>query len=79
LYFSPNIIQVIKSRRMRWVGDVAHMEDRRGANRVLVARPDGKRPHGKPRHKCEDNMKMDFKDVGSGGMDWVSLTEDRDD
>jgi hypothetical protein len=78
LYFSPNIFQVIKSRRMRWAGHVTRMEDTRGAHSILMGRPDGKRSLGKPRHRCEDNIKMDFKDVGSEGMDWIALAEDRD-
>ena len=53
MYSSPNIIQVIKTRRMRWVGRVLYMEDRGGAHRVLVARPEGKRPLGRPRHRWE--------------------------
>ena len=60
LYSSPNIVQVIKSR-MRWVGHVARMSARRGVCRVLVGKPDGKRPLGRPKHRCEDNIKMDLQ------------------
>jgi hypothetical protein len=60
LYFSPNIFQVIKSTRMRWVEHVAHMGKRRGVYRVLVGKPEGKRPLGRPRHRWEDNIMMDL-------------------
>jgi hypothetical protein len=70
LYSSPNIIGVIKSRRMRWAGHVARMGDKRGAYRILVGRPEGRRPPGRPRCRREDNIKMDLYDVGSGhGLD----------
>jgi hypothetical protein len=60
LYFSPNIIRVIKSKRMRWAGHVARIVEGRGAYRVLMGRPEGRRPLGKPRCKWEDNIKMDL-------------------
>ena len=63
---SPNIIQVIKSRRMKWVGHVARMGGRRGAYRVLVGKPEGKRPLGRPRYRWEDNIKMDLQELGWG-------------
>jgi hypothetical protein len=66
LYSSPNIIRVIKSRRLRWAGHVARMGDRRGAYRTLVGKPDGRRPLGRPRHRWEDNIKMDLREVGGG-------------
>ena len=78
LYFSPNSFRVIKSRRMRWAGHVAHMGERRGVCRVLVGKPEGKRPHGRPRRRWEDNIKMDLQDVGCGGMDWIELAHDND-
>jgi len=67
LYSSPNIIWVIKSRRMRWAGHVARMGERRGVCRVLVGKPEGKRPLGRPRRKWEDNIKIDLQEVGCGG------------
>ena len=73
LYCSPNIVRVMKSRRMRWVGHVARMGDRRGVYRVLVGKPEGKRPLGRPRRRWEDNIKMDLQEVGSGGLDWIEL------
>jgi len=69
---------VIKSRRMRWAVRVALMRERRGGYRVLVGKPEGKRPLGRPRHRWEDNTKMDLKEVGCGGMDWIELAQDRD-
>jgi hypothetical protein len=67
---SPNIIQVIKSRRMRWAGHVARMRERRGTYRILIGRPEGRRPLGRPRRRWEDNIKMDLQDVGLGhGLD----------
>jgi hypothetical protein len=67
LYFSPNIIRMIKSRRMRWVGYVAHMGEGRGVYRVLGGRPEGKRPLGRPRCRWEDNTKMDLREIGLMG------------
>ena len=69
LYCSPNIVWVIRSRRMRWVGHLAHMGKRRGIYRVLVRKPEGKRPLGRHKHRWEDNIKMDLQEVGCGGMD----------
>jgi hypothetical protein len=66
LYSSPNIIRVIKSRRMRWVGHVAHMGEKRGAYQILVGRPEGRRPLGRPRCRWEDNIKTDLQEVGWG-------------
>ena len=63
---------------MRWVGHVAHMGERRGVYRVLVVKPEGKRPLGRTRHRWKDNIKMDLQEVGCGGVDWIELAEDRD-
>ena len=62
LYSLPNIVQVVKSRRMRWAGHVARMGEERGVHRILVGKPEGKRPLGKPRLRWEDNIKMDLND-----------------
>jgi hypothetical protein len=67
LHSSPNIIQVIKSRRLRWAGHVARMGKIRGAFRTLVGKPEGRRPLGRPRRRLEDNIKMDLREVGGGG------------
>jgi hypothetical protein len=78
LYCSSNDIQVIKSRRMRWEGRVARMEERRDAYRVLVGRTEGKRLLGRPRHRWEDNIKMGLQERGWGSMDWIDLAQDSD-
>jgi hypothetical protein len=77
LYSSPNIVRVKKSRRMRWVGNVGRMSERRGVYRVLVGKPEGKRPLEKPRRRWEDNNKMHLQEVGCAGMDWIELARDR--
>ena len=63
---------------MRWAGHVARMRERRGAYRVLVGKPEGKRPLGRPRRRWEDNIKIDLHEVECGGMDWIELAQDRD-
>jgi len=76
LYSSPNIVRVIKSRRMRWAGHVVRMGEGRGTYRVLVGKPEGKRPMGRPRHRWEDNIKMYLQDVGVGvwtGSSWLRI------
>ena len=73
LYSSPNILRVIKSRRIRWAGHVARMGEERGAYRVLVGKPEGKRPLGRPRRRWVDNIRMDLQKVGRGYMDWIGL------
>jgi hypothetical protein len=69
---------MIKSRRLIWAGHVARMGEGRGAYRVLVRKPEGRRPLGRPWHRWEDNIKMDFREVGCGGRDWIDLGQDRD-
>ena len=78
LYSSPNIVRVIKSRRLRWAGHVARMEEGRGVHMVLVGKPEGKRPLGRPRRRWEDNIKMDLQKVGRACGDWMELAKDRD-
>jgi len=78
LYSSPNIVRVIKSRRMRWAGNVARMCEEKGVYSVLVGKPEGMRPLGRPRHRWVDNIKMDLQEVGCGYMDWIGLAHDRD-
>jgi hypothetical protein len=77
LYSSPNIVRVIKSRRMRWAGHVARMGEGRGIYRVLVGRPEGKRPLGRPKHRWEDNIKIDLREIGIDGTNWIQLSQDR--
>ncbi|KAJ4443710.1 hypothetical protein ANN_05385 [Periplaneta americana] len=78
LYSSPDIIRNLKSRRLRWAGHVARMGESRNAYRVLVGRPEGKRPLGRPRRRWEDNIKMDLREVGYDDRDWLNLAQDRD-
>ena len=70
LYASPNTLRVIKSRRMTWVGHVARMGVERGVYRVLVGKPEGRRPLGRPWRRWVDNIRMDLQEVGCGYMDW---------
>jgi len=78
LYSSPNIVRVIKLRRMRWAGHVARMGERRGVYRILVGKPERKRPLGRHRRRWEDNIEMGLQEVGCGRMDWIERAEDRD-
>ena len=78
MYCSPNIVRVIKSRRIRWAGHVARMGEERGVYRVLVGKPEGRRPLGRPRRRWVDNIRMDLKDVGCGYKDWIGLAQDRE-
>ena len=71
LYCSPNVVRVIKSRRMRWAGYVASMGEKRGVYRVLVGKPEGKRQIGRPSLRWEDNIKMHLQEVGRGGRDCI--------
>ena len=78
LYSSPNIVRVIKSRRTIWAGHVARMGEERRVYRVLMGKPEGKRPLGRLRHRWVDNIRMDLQEVGCGYMDWIGLAQDRD-
>jgi hypothetical protein len=78
LYSFPNIIRQIKLRRTRWAGHVAHMGEERNVYRVLMGKPEGKRPLGRPRHSWEDGIKMDLREIGWGSADWIQLAQDRD-
>ena len=78
LYCLPNIVRVVKSRRMRWAGHVARMGEGRGVHRVPVGKPEGKRPLGRPRRRWGENIKMDLQEVGGACGDWMELAQDRD-
>jgi len=78
LYSTPNIVRVIKSRRMRWAGHVARIGEERGMYRVLVRKPEGRRPLGRPRRRWADNIRMDLQEVGCVYMDWIGLAQDRE-
>jgi hypothetical protein len=78
LYSSPNIIRTIKSRRMRLTGHVARMGAKRNAYRILVGKPEGKRPLGRPRRRWVDNIKINIREIGWDGMDWIDLAQCRD-
>jgi hypothetical protein len=77
LYSLPNIFRVIKSRRMRWAGHVACIWEGRGIYRVLVGRPEGKRPLRRPRCRWENNIKMDLREIGIDEVNWIQLAQDR--
>jgi hypothetical protein len=78
LYSSPDIIRQVKSRRMRWVGHVARMGEERKLYKVLVGKPEGKRPLERPRRRWEDGIRIDLREIGLGGVDWIPLAQDRD-
>jgi hypothetical protein len=77
LYSSPSIIGIMKSRRMRWASHVARMREKRNAYRLLVGKPEGKRPLGRPKRRWVDNIKMDLGEVGWSDVDWIGLAKDR--
>jgi hypothetical protein len=77
LYSLPKIVRVVKSR-MRWTGHVVRMGEGRGVYRVMMERPEGKRPLGRPRRRWENNIKMDLQEVGRGCGDWMEMAQDRD-
>jgi hypothetical protein len=76
LYSSPNIIRMIKSRRMTGAEHVARMAEKRNAYRILVRKPEGKRPLGRPRCRWVDNIKIDVRQTGWDGIDWTDLAQD---
>jgi hypothetical protein len=78
LYSSPSIIRIMKSERMRWTGHVARMGKKRNTYRLLVEKPEGRRPLGRPRRRWLDNIRMDLVEVGWRDVDWIGLAQDRD-
>ena len=78
MYRSPNIVRVIKSRRLRWAGNVARMEEGRSAFKILTGKPTGKRPLGRPRCRWEDNIRMDIEEIGINSGNWVDSAQDKD-
>jgi hypothetical protein len=77
LYSSPNIVRVIKSRSMRWAGHVARIGVGRCVYRVLVGKPEGKRPVRRPRRRWENNIKLDLREIRIDGANWIRLAQDR--
>jgi hypothetical protein len=77
LYSSPSTIRIIKSRRMRWAGHVARMGGKRNVYRLLVGKPEGKKPLGRERRRWMDNIKMDLSEIGLSVVDWIGLAQDR--
>jgi hypothetical protein len=77
LYSSPNINRQIKSRRMRWAGHVSRMGEGRNVYRVFMGKPEGKRPLERPRHRWEDGIRMDLREIGWRSVDWIQLAQDR--
>jgi hypothetical protein len=77
LYSSPNIVRVIKSRKLRWVGHVTRMEEGKGVYRVLVGEPEAKRPLGRPGRRWENNIKLHLREIGIDGANWICLAQDR--
>jgi hypothetical protein len=77
LYSLLNIVMMIKSRKLRWAGHMARMEEGRGVYRILVGRPEGKRPLGRPRYRWENNIKMDLREMGIDVENWIRLAQDR--
>jgi hypothetical protein len=78
LYSSPSIIRIIKARRMRWTGHEARMGEKRNAYRLLVGKPEGRRPLGRPRRRWLDNIRMGLVEVGWSDVEWIGLAQNRD-
>ena len=77
-YRSPITVRVIKSRRLRWAGHVARMEEGRSAFKILTGKPTGKRSFGRPRRRWKDNIRMDLEEIGINARNWVDWAQDRD-
>ena len=77
MHRSPNIVRVIKSRRLRWAGHVARMEEGRRTLKILTGKPTGNRPLGRPRRRWEDNIRIDLEEIGINAGNWVDSAQDR--
>jgi hypothetical protein len=77
MYSSPSIMRIVKSRRMRWAGNVARMGAKKNVYRLLVGKPEGKRPLGRPRRRWIDNIKMDLSEIRLSAVEWIGLAQDR--
>jgi hypothetical protein len=77
LYSSPSIIRIVKARRMRWAGHIARTGEKRNTYRLLVGKPEGRTPLGRPRRRWLDEIRMDLVEVGWGDVDWIGLAQDR--
>jgi hypothetical protein len=75
MHKTSNIVRVIKARRMRWAGHVARRGSRRGVYRVLIGKPESNRPLGRPKRRWEDNIKMDLREIGTEGANWIRLAQ----
>jgi hypothetical protein len=78
LHSSPRVIRMIMPRRMRWVGHVAQMGEKRNKYRIFMGKPEGKKPLGRPQRKWVDNIKMDLREIGRDGVDWINTAQDTD-
>ena len=78
MYRSPNIVRVIKSRRLRWAGRVARMEEGRSAFKILTDTSTGRKPSGRPRCRWKDNIRMDLKEMGINTRNWIDSAQDAD-
>jgi hypothetical protein len=78
LYYSPSIITMIKVRWIKWAKHVTRMGENRHVYRLLVGKPEGRRPLGRPRYRCLDNIRLDLVEVGWDDVDWIGLAQDRD-
>jgi hypothetical protein len=76
LYSSSNVIRIIKSRKMKWAGNVARIREKKNSYKIFVRKPERNRPIGRPRRRWQDNIKMDLREIGWGGMDWIDLAQD---
>ena len=78
MYRSPNIVSVVKTRRLRWAGHIARMKEGRSAFKILTGKPTGKIPLGRPRRRWEDNIRVDLEEIGINAGNWVNSAQDRD-